>query len=939
MNSESLLKKKEQIDVLICKKSKPLIVCCTETCITPEIDDVELFISGYNLIRCNSNSRHTGGVVIYVRNDIKYDNVNHCANIGNYWFSSVIVTLLGIKIHLIVVYRSPGGSEAKFLDYFEEYCNEIILSGLFILIVGDFNIDLMKETTYSKKIRKIVQDFGMKQLVNEPTRTTNSSSTLIDLIITNNFEISAKVFCTPKISDHDIIGVCINKLCKHNVKYENSIIKRRSWNVENTNKISEVIIQSRWAYDSRDVNNVFKVFFDNIMYAIDLISPEKNCKVGNNNNPWFNSVVFSAQKKRNLAYKKFREMKSMIHWEEYKKCRNEMVKAIRNEKTKYFEEKIDKNTHNPKEMWRVIKNLIGSSNVSETVWDSIKFDLKFSNNVLSTADAFNYYFIDSLNDIINSIPQSTVDWTYLNLPQIEHRFHKFRSLTLSELKKIVGGLKNKSGVNCVNVKFIKNTFDVIGYPLLHVINTSLETGNFPDDLKLSTIVPIPKIKQTVNAKDFRPINMLPTCEKILEIAVHRQIVEYFENNSLLMERQSGFRSNHSCEYALQLVITEWRKELDRNNITIAVFIDFCRAFETIDRSILLKKLYYYGIRGVALKWFENYLKCRFQITKINSVTSQPLESIHGVPQGSVLGPLLFLIYINDISSNINKSKLSLFADDTLISFTGNNLTNVINTVNQDLAILSNWLILNRLKLNTNKTKCMIIASKTNYKNICIANVNVLISNEKIEIVNEIKYLGVILDKFLKLNKQVDCVAKKIAKKIGFLTRIGNTVSLKARLKIYQTIVQPHFDYCSSVLFLVGETQIQRLQILQNRGMRVILQCNKYTAISRMHSALNFLPVRDRIVHNLLIFMYKITKYDRPTYFKDAIIRNNQIHEHNTRSANQFRTVQINKHATSSTIFDEGLVLFNSLPDATRNASSIGVFKRQLKAQICDKEPN
>lgn len=410
--------------------------------------------------------------------------------------------------------------------------------------------------------------------------------------------------------------------------------------------------------------------------------------------------------------------------------------------------------------------------------------------------------------------------------------------------------------------------------------------------------------------------------------IHRQVTEYFESNNLFVDRQSGFRQRHSCESALQLAVTEWRQDLDLNKIVVAVFLDLRRAFETIDRTILINKLQYYGIQGVALQWFTDYLTNRAQVTNYNGTTSEVIECNHGVPQGSVLGPLLFIIYINDIGCIINDSKLNLFADDTLISASGGNVQQVVDIINNDLSKLDRWLITNKLKLNTDKTKCMVIASKNNLKKI--DNIRVCIDSTELEIVEHMTYLGVTIDNQLKFNKHIDVIVKKIAKKIGFLARIGQNLSCWSRTLIYHTIIQPHFDYCSSILFMTGETQIQRLQLLQNRSMRVILQCNKYTPIVQMFDILKFTSVRNRITIQLLIFIYKILNNLMPLYFQDFLICNNEIHNYATRSSNLFRVKQNNKKIGCRTIFKEGLLLFNGLPVETRNAPSLSSFKRRLR---------
>ncbi|KAJ8940950.1 hypothetical protein NQ318_010151, partial [Aromia moschata] len=303
-------------------------------------------------------------------------------------------------------------------------------------------------------------------------------------------------------------------------------------------------------------------------------------------------------------------------------------------------------------------------------------------------------------------------------------------------------------------------------------------GCFPDKLETSTITPIPKIINASNAKDFRPINSLPPVEKILEMAVYKQITEYFNSNKLLIYNQSGFRKCHSCETALQLTISNFLKNIDNNKFTVTVFLDFQRAFETIDRSILLKKLQMYGVGGK----------------------------------------------INDIVHYTNSDFLNLFADDTLIAMAHSDLNVALDKINEDLINISNYLKMNKLVLNVNKTKSTIITTQYKYERLDINNINIVYENNQIEL---IKYLGLIIDNNLTFKEHLT---------------IANSLSIMTCITVYKSIIQPHFDYCATILYMLDKNSISELQKLQNRGMRIILRCNKYTPINLMLECLQWMNV-------------------------------------------------------------------------------------------------
>lgn len=254
---------------------------------------------------------------------------------------------------------------------------------------------------------------------------------------------------------------------------------------------------------------------------------------------------------------------------------------------------------------------------------------------------------------------------------------------------------------------------VIGTFFTNLINSSLSQGTFPDCWKESTITPVAKVFKSTKPEQFRPINNMIMFEKPVERIVKDQLVHYVESNNILSKFQSGYRSGYSCESALNLVLNKWKESTDNGEYVLACYLDLKRAFETIDRRILLTKLHQIGVGEISLKWFSSYLENRKQRTKVETETSQSKRNNIGVPQGSIIGAFLFILYINDISSALEFCSLNMFADDTLIYICGKNLNELTNKLNSDLNKLFQWLCINKLKLNIDKTKTMILGKKVN----------------------------------------------------------------------------------------------------------------------------------------------------------------------------------------------------------------------------------
>lgn len=418
---------------------------------------------------------------------------------------------------------------------------------------------------------------------------------------------------------------------------------------------------------------------------------------------------------------------------------------------------------------------------------------------------------------------------------------------------------------------------------------------------------------------------------MLELVVKEQLETYLVRNDIITEHQSGFRKRHSCETALQMIIDEWKLIISEGKMIGIVFMDLKRAFETVNRERLIRKLEQYGIRGTVMEWFQSYLRNRRQQVRCGDIMSKHLKTKYGVPQGFVLGPLLFIIYINDIVNICPGGSIKMFADDTILYITGESCEEIERQMNMIFNITEEWMNENGLKLNACKTKYMVVRSM---RRELKANITVkCIEGTPIEQVERIKYLGVIIDSKLRLDEHCDYMLKKIGKKTSFLNRIGNSLSAYSRCIIYKTIIAPHFEYCATLLIGMGETQLDKLQVAQNRAMRVILQCKRDTKVERMLNALCFMSIRQRLYYNACIFVFKAVKGILPDYVAKKMRRVGKSIGRQTRQATnvviQFRKT---KNAQKS-MFYEGVKMYNELPLEVKSVERLEQFKRKLKDHI------
>lgn len=929
-NCQSLLKNLDNIKYCV-SCMRPLVMCFTETHITDEINDHEIEIAGYKLLTCKSHSRHTGGVAIYVDINNPVMDIQSKVLALNVWILTIKLNVHHSTFIIGVLYHSPSGSHADFLNYFEELMEDIIATNSKIIILGDFNIDLLTESTYSNKINNLISSLGLRQLINVPTRVTVDSSTLIDYLITNVNNVKYTVCDGLKVADHHSVLVSLNLKDKQN-KIVRNVIKTRKRSFKNfdTLQFQLALIDTNWDNNSVDVDILASCLNYTVIDVLNEHAPFKEYRIFNNFklNVWFSNEVIAKIIERDKLYKEAKNNNVIELWERYKLKRNEVTSLIRQETKNYFEIQIDQNKHDGKAMWKVLKGIVnGKKNFNNK---SITFESIVLTDNNEIANAFNKFFINSLDNIVDSIvPLHDMNYVLNFMAETKTKFHKFEKIDLQGLSSIIGDIKkdtcDKDGIT---LKIIREAFEVIGNRFVDVINVSFQTGIFPNIWKLSTIIPIEKINNTSICSEFRPVNSLPIPEKLLELVAKNQLMKFIQKNDIIISEQSGFRKNHSCETSLQYVLNEWKMDISNNLIIGVVFLDFKRAFETVNRDLLILKLKKYGVEGTVLQWLTSYLENREQIVKFNDFYSEKMTIKHGIPQGSVLAPILFLLYINDISNYCKRCKLKLFADDTMLYVTGK-VEDIESKLNEDLKNIYEWTCDNNLKLNLNKTKFMIVASKHNLKQLKLNKIklNITINDFIIEEVTKFKYLGVIIDSELNFNAHCEYIKNKMAKKIGLLFRLSNKISMFAKLTIYKSMISPHIDYCGTTLIFLNKQQILTLQKVQNRGMRAILGCGRYAPINTMLSVLNLMNIEQRIIYNTLIFIFKMKYGMMPPYLTNKLNYVIDFHSYKTRATvNNDFYVKI-EYVKSNTILGKGLIWFNDLPCEIKECRNMYIFKR------------
>ena len=496
----------------------------------------------------------------------------------------------------------------------------------------------------------------------------------------------------------------------------------------------------------------------------------------------------------------------------------------------------------------------------------------------------------------------------------------------------------KAIINCKNFTEIFAT----------ILNTSLKEGVVPTQLKQAKIAPIHKSGNKNDVSNYRPISLLPTFSKIFEKALHGRITGFLQKNNSLYNCQFGFRKRHSSEHALLTAQNSILQSLDKKHIAMLLLIDFSKAFDMVDHQILLHKLAHYGIRGVALKWLTSYLHNRQQRVHVNNAQSDCQNLIHGIPQGSILGPLLFIIYINDMPNVQKLAKFILYADDANIIITGTNAHEIITKYNELSDHLSNWVASNGLMLNVRKTNYMI------FSNINIgqlSNLKPTINNIPIERKKTAKFLGVFVDEKLSWSHHINTICTKISKNTGILYKMKGILPQKAMLTLFHSFIQSHLNYCSLIWGLGSKNSIKKLFICQKKAIRTLIPgfvnyyYNTETEQQPAHTKETFtkhnIPtVYSQILKNVMLFMYKIIHFPQllphaiislfPQFGTDSTVENDTSHEISQRLATQVNSLFVKGPRLHNEITIEATEKHKQLHTNTLNS-----YKNSIKSYLID----
>ena len=897
-------------------------------------------IPGYNSVCYNRRGKLGGGVGLYIKDSYSYFERPDLVSDDDLCESVFIEICQSVGKNIVIgtMYKPPSINTHTFNAAFDSKISPLLKENKLVYIMGDFNIDLLKysvDNDVTDFVNNLFSNYCLP-LITRPTRITNATTTLLDNIITNQFNKpvqSGVLYCD--ITDH-LPVFQLTDLNQIKNGRTNSDIYMRTVNKENVDAFRNELRSHCWdnIYAMENVNEAYDYFESVLSGFYNKHFPVKKKSRGARKlNPWMTDSILRSIKYKNLLYKKYVCKPSSFNESKYKCFRNTLNTTIRNVKKRYFERKFAVYKSNIKATWNLINILLnkGGKGVTET---QMKCNGELTTDSHKIANAFNSYFTQAGPNLDKSIPQNNANFmSYLANPCMNTIY--FHATFEAEICSIVNSFRNNtaSGIDDFSPRIIKRIIKEISKPLCHIFNLSLSSGIFPNKLKIARVTPVFKKGDKCELSNYRPISVLPCFSKILERIVYNRTVKFLDQNNILGRYQYGFRSNYSTSMALTDIANKIVDTFEENSFLIGVFVDLSKAFDTINHNIMLAKLQYYGFRGVAYSWFNSYLSNRYQCTKYKSCISELKKILCGVPQGSLLGPLLFILYINDIInvSNSSTSSYILYADDTNILFSGKDLTSLQDRVNDNLSKLCTWFQANRLSVNPRK--CNFIVFSNRNKSYDTDSVKVKLNNVEIPRVEKTKFLGVNLDSKLTWKFHIQETEKKISKNIGIISRLSYMLPTDVLRMLYSTLVLPYLSYCNLVWGSTFQSSLKKLISKQNKIVRVIYGANPRSKVGPLYSKLNLLTLKNITTYQQCIFMYQCVNKLMPDHFVQLFNNNQNVHNYNTRSSSLIHLPRPRTLSYQHNIRYIGPKKWNNLSNDIRNAPSLNCFKIRLKKKL------
>ena len=887
-----------------------------------------------------------GGVAILVRKGItQVSEISHlklnmtckcsACELENIWLDLSIGTE-----HYIIscIYRHPNGN----VKHFQQELNkslEKIPSQHICIVAGDLNIDLLKyDNTDVNEYMTQLLSYGFIPKITLPTRITASSKTLIDHIFIKLPLKKVEYSCKAGILYYDVtdhLPVFINLgNCPKTKNTERPLI--RIYSERNCQNFKEQLGDINWENTLNQYNSThdkYDYFVSTFINCFNKSFPlvrisRKRFK----DKKWITPPIKGSIRHKERLHKKMLESPNQRNKDAYKRYNHKLSQCITQAEKYYYLRILQANKQSAIKMWKTVGSILNPSkvmkhsNITKLLIDNIELN---SDSDISTA--FNNFFCTIGEKLRNKIPDKGSFMKHMG-PKLQQSIY-LTPITENELTKEIKLLNpNKSpGQDNISSKLLLSCYQNIITPLVHILNHSIQTATYPSQMKLAKVLALYKKKERHYPENYRPISLLSCLDNIYEKLLYKRFINFLNKYQILILQQYGFLKDHSTTLALISHIDKIKEYLDKGEYVLGIYLDLKKAFDTVDPHILLCKLEHYGFRGHVLNLIKSYFEGRKQYTVVNNTASCIREINIGVPQGSVLGPLFFLLYINDIVRCLKDEDATLFADDTSTLMHNKDL-NILKIKGEHcLFNLNEWLLANKLTLSQEKTVFMIYHSQR--KTIGKEYDQLSAGNICIKRVSNVCYLGMTIDECLKWDLHVQSLCNCLTKYFNIFYNIRSIVPTNLKRLLYFAFVHSKISYGIELYGSCRPTLLSKIQVMQNKLLKVLYHKHPRTNTDTLHHELKLLKVQDIFNLSLLKFVYKVQNNEIIRQFHNYFHPRHTIHSHNTRNRNQIITQRPKTSFGVTMIANQAANLWNLNVTAEDKFRSIHVFKRVMISKL------
>ena len=963
---------KELLSVLESGNFEFDILAITESKLNSDLaPTVNITIPNYHSPVSTPSDAEKGGVLLYVNKRIPDFKVR--SDLNAMLYESKLLESVFIEIKhpkksndiIGVVYRHPSMELGIFNENFLcPFTDKLSLEkNKNIYIAGDFNVNLLNVShhTESSNFFNLLCSNHLLPTISLPTKLNNSGKhTLIDNIFTSIFNpdiISGNItFGTP--DGHLPSFVIIPKPNQNHLPKKHNFYKRslKNFNPNNTNftnikasalhDIESIDLCNLIEPNKNDANLSFNKFISAINPIIDKYMPL--VKVSNKNHkrryrPWITAGIRISMRRRDKLLRKISKMKDSerktILWSEYKRIRNFIVELIKRSKREFYSEYFTTNSGNLRKIWKGINDII---NIKSRSFDS-PTSIDDNGNIITDPTAISNVFIDHYTSVADKILNERSyngDGNYQTFlpPEPTPESIILHPCDSTEICAIINkfNIHKGTGPNSIPPLFLQQMLAELSKPLSIIANICFNTGIHPDKLKIAKITPIYKKGSKLLTCNYRPISLLSNINKVFEKLIHSRIFAFLDSHNTFYKHQYGFRPKFSTNHTLINITESIRDALDKGNFACGVFVDFQKAFDTVNHSILLDKLSHYGVRGPTLAWFKSYISNRKQFVSVLGFDSKKLTMKHGVPQGSVLGPLLFLIYINDLHRSITHSTTYKFADDTNLLLIDKSTKSLEAKMNKDLKGLYKWLLANKISLNTAKTELIIFRKPS----VTRPHLKLSINGSRIYPSPHTKYLGIHLDEFLTGEAHCRQLQSKLNRAKGMIAKSRHYLSNSEQsiLSIYHSIYSSHLIYGCQIWGQTNTPSFNKIQINQNNALRLVSFATSFRDhISPTYYNYRLLKIPDYVTLQNLLLVHDYFNNNLPASFSGYFTLLSTMHNHGTRGALQGQLWAPNNDTVRygrNSIKNQSILSWNNfLKQSTGETDFISFSRAQFK-KVC-----